>query len=148
MKSSEEENPICDVAVELPAEASTENNGGESARRKVHEGFSDWVSSVKNVNLAAKAKALWRYLNDKQTPVAHKAIIIAALLYCIVPMDLVPDFIPLSGLLDDLAIVVSVLAYVDAKAVTDKGAAVPPGIGTVVMKDGTASGKNIDETAL
>ncbi len=106
-----------DIAKRMSSTGVQEDKTGYGLR-KVHEGFFDWVSSIKNVKLAAKAKALWRHLNDKKTPVAHKAVIVAALLYCIVPADLVPDFVPLSGLLDDLAIVLSVLAYVDVNAST------------------------------
>lgn len=90
-----------------PAQAGT-----SSDRNRVLGEFSPWVASIKNINLAAKARELWRYLNDKNVSLADKAIIVAALLYCVAPIDLVPDHIPLAGLLDDLAVVLRVLTYV------------------------------------
>jgi transcriptional regulator with XRE-family HTH domain len=45
----------------------------------------------------------------RQASGAERALIGGALLYFISPVDLVPDFIPVSGLLDDLAVVVLVL---------------------------------------
>lgn len=91
-----------------------------SAKKKTVEDFSDWVASIKNVSLAAKAKTLWRYLNDSRVPLSDKAVIVAALLYCISPIDLVPDHIPLAGLLDDLAVVLRVLAYITVDGEIEK----------------------------
>lgn len=148
MKDIGEKDRGRDIIADLDTTEAIEENGAKSARRAVNDGYYDWISSLKNVKLAAKAKALWRHLNDKQTPVAHKAVIVAALLYCIVPADMVPDFIPLSGLLDDLAIVLSVLAYVDAKATTDKDSVTPPDIEASVMNKDRAPGKNSHKTVL
>ncbi len=148
MKNNEEDDPVFDVIAKLPVPETPGNSSGESARCKVIKEFSDWVSSIKNVNLATKAKALWRHLNDKRTPAAHKAAIVAVLLYCIVPSDMVPDFIPFSGLLDDLAVVLSVLAYVDAKAATDKVAEVEVEAETGAAGNDCVLGKNINENTL
>lgn len=50
---------------------------------------------------------LWRSLSkDGHTPLATKVFPWAALLYLLVPIDFVPDFIPLLGQLDDIGIVV------------------------------------------
>jgi uncharacterized membrane protein YkvA (DUF1232 family) len=43
---------------------------------------------------------------------AKKALIGGALLYFLMPVDLVPDFIPVAGLLDDLAVVSLVLGMI------------------------------------
>jgi uncharacterized membrane protein YkvA (DUF1232 family) len=42
---------------------------------------------------------------DERTPVVSKFLILAALAYLASPIDLVPDFIPILGQLDDLVIV-------------------------------------------
>jgi uncharacterized membrane protein YkvA (DUF1232 family) len=42
---------------------------------------------------------------DKRTPFYAKGIAIFALVYLISPIDLIPDFIPVAGYLDDLVIV-------------------------------------------
>ncbi len=49
---------------------------------------------------------LWRSLaNDHRTPLATKVFPWAALLYLLVPIDIVPDFLPLFGQLDDIGII-------------------------------------------
>jgi len=44
-------------------------------------------------------------IKDNRTPVFAKVIAFAALVYLISPIDLIPDFIPFFGYLDDLIIV-------------------------------------------
>ena len=60
---------------------------------------------------AGKAK-LWRYLTamwllarDRRTPFAPKLVAGLTLAYALSPIDLIPDFIPVLGQLDDLVIV-------------------------------------------
>jgi uncharacterized membrane protein YkvA (DUF1232 family) len=49
--------------------------------------------------------ALWKLFKHPQTPRAAKWMAIAVLAYAISPIDLIPDFIPVIGLLDDLVLV-------------------------------------------
>jgi uncharacterized membrane protein YkvA (DUF1232 family) len=49
--------------------------------------------------------ALWRLFKHPQTPRSAKWMAIAVLAYAISPIDLIPDFIPVIGLLDDLILV-------------------------------------------
>ena len=49
--------------------------------------------------------AMWQYLNDDKVPLLKKLLPLAALLYLVLPVDLIPDFIPLAGLGDDVAII-------------------------------------------
>ncbi len=50
---------------------------------------------------------LWRSLaNDHRTPLATKIFPWAALLYLLMPVDIIADFIPLFGQLDDIGIIV------------------------------------------
>ena len=44
-------------------------------------------------------------LFDKRTPILAKAIAVITVGYLLSPIDLIPDFIPILGLLDDLIIV-------------------------------------------
>ena len=46
---------------------------------------------------------LYYVLMDENTPWEHKGIIIGALGYFILPVDLIPDFIPVAGYADDVA---------------------------------------------
>jgi uncharacterized membrane protein YkvA (DUF1232 family) len=49
-------------------------------------------------------------LFDRQTPWYVKLLLAAGLLYIIVPVDLLPDTVPLFGWLDDLAIASFIVA--------------------------------------
>ena len=46
---------------------------------------------------------LYYMLTDATIPLRHKRLIIGVLGYFILPIDLVPDFIPIAGYTDDLA---------------------------------------------
>lgn len=54
-------------------------------------------------------KLLYRLLEDKRVPAQEKVILGAAAVYVASPIDLVPDFIPFIGQLDDLLLVALVL---------------------------------------
>ena len=49
--------------------------------------------------------ALWLAARDRRTPLAARLIAAAVAAYALSPIDLVPDFIPIIGYLDDLLIV-------------------------------------------
>ncbi|MDE2297357.1 MAG: DUF1232 domain-containing protein [Burkholderiales bacterium] len=49
--------------------------------------------------------ALWMLVRHPQTPRAAKWVAIAVIAYAVSPIDLIPDFIPVLGLLDDVIIV-------------------------------------------
>lgn len=50
-----------------------------------------------------------RLLRDPRVPRRHKVLLVAVTGYLAVPFDLVPDFIPLAGQLDDVVIVALVV---------------------------------------
>ncbi len=60
---------------------------------------------AKPARLKLTLTALWRLFKHPQTPRAAKWMAIAVLAYAISPIDLIPDFIPVIGLLDDLILV-------------------------------------------
>jgi uncharacterized membrane protein YkvA (DUF1232 family) len=49
--------------------------------------------------------ALWKLARHPQTPRAARWVAFAVIAYAVSPIDLIPDFIPVLGLLDDLVIV-------------------------------------------
>jgi uncharacterized membrane protein YkvA (DUF1232 family) len=57
-----------------------------------------------------KAKVYWRAIRDPRTPLWAKGVIAAALGYAVSPVDLIPDWVPLGGMLDDLVVTPALLA--------------------------------------
>ncbi len=52
--------------------------------------------------LATYLVALWKLARHAETPRAAKLVAIAVIAYAVSPIDLIPDFIPVLGQLDDL----------------------------------------------
>lgn len=79
---------------------------------------SGFWNKVKKVALKAGAKViyvaliLYYELADPNVSPKEKAIIIGALGYFILPLDLIPDAIPVLGFSDDLAALVAAYGYV------------------------------------
>ncbi len=49
----------------------------------------------------------WRLFRDRRVPTLAKAFFVVTLAYLVWPVDLIPDFVPLLGEVDDLAVVLS-----------------------------------------
>ncbi|MBO6095919.1 MAG: DUF1232 domain-containing protein [Bacteroidales bacterium] len=64
------------------------------------------------VKLTYYALTLYYTLTDPNTPTTSKAVIAGALGYMILPLDLVPDFLPFAGLADDWAALIAAVTYV------------------------------------
>lgn len=56
--------------------------------------------------------ALWKLFKHPDTPPAVKWVAVAVLAYAVSPIDLIPDFIPVVGLLDDVILIPLGLALV------------------------------------
>ena len=59
-----------------------------------------WARSIKR-----DAVAVWLAARDPRTPWAVRLLALAVAAYAFSPIDLIPDFIPVLGLLDDLVLV-------------------------------------------
>ena len=64
------------------------------------------------IPFAADVLAIWYCARDPQTPTSAKAMIMAALAYFVLPVDAIPDFLPVIGYTDDAAVIAAVLAIV------------------------------------
>jgi len=51
------------------------------------------------------ARLVWALLRDRRVPLQQKLILVGVAGYLVFPIDLIPDFIPVLGQLDDLAVV-------------------------------------------
>jgi len=76
-----------------------------------------WAKVKKNAAKAGKkvviqALILYFALQDDDTPPWAKAVIVSALGYVIMPLDLIPDFKPVIGYTDDAVILMKAIAMV------------------------------------
>jgi uncharacterized membrane protein YkvA (DUF1232 family) len=75
------------------------------------EGLFAWVIKGGKA-VALQGLTLYFTMMDRRTPLWAKTAIAAALGYAIMPLDLVPDMIPVLGLADDAAVLASALLTV------------------------------------
>ncbi len=64
---------------------------------------------MRKVSWKQKAKIAWMVLFHRKTPFAAKATLVGGLLYGLMPIDLIPDILPLLGMADDTVLLVVVI---------------------------------------
>ena len=62
------------------------------------------LGAANKARLGVYLLALWKLFKHPDTPRAPKWIAIVVLAYAVSPIDLIPDFIPVLGLLDELVL--------------------------------------------
>jgi len=60
------------------------------------------IGSLRKASLLRQLTALWFMLKEPVAPLLPKLLAFALLAYALSPIDLIPDFIPVLGWLDDL----------------------------------------------
>jgi uncharacterized membrane protein YkvA (DUF1232 family) len=65
----------------------------------------------KKISFAKDILALVNYMRDPYVSWHRKAIVVAALVYFISPIDTIPDIAPLVGYLDDLGVITALLKF-------------------------------------
>lgn len=58
-----------------------------------------------------RARALIRYFRDREASLVGKLFVLAALVYVVSPVDLIPDAIPIVGWLDDVGVMSLAVAW-------------------------------------
>ena len=64
-----------------------------------------WFGAAKLMRARIYLVALWKLARHPQAPRAAKWVAFAVIAYALSPIDLIPDFIPVLGLLDDALLV-------------------------------------------
>lgn len=83
-------------------EKSIEKFGNEYSEERFLDKISRYAKKA-GVKTVYASLLLYYAVFDKNFPIAQRAIIIGALGYFILPIDLVPDAVPMLGYTDDLA---------------------------------------------
>ena len=81
--------------------------------KTVREGF--WPKMAKvlaRIPFAENAVAAWYCAFDPQTPLRVKGILLAALAYFIMPIDVIPDFLIGIGFTDDMAVLATAIGLI------------------------------------
>ncbi len=71
----------------------------------------------KKISFAKDILALFNYMRDPFVSWHRKAIVVAALIYFISPIDAIPDIAPLIGYLDDLGVVTALLKFLGSELI-------------------------------
>jgi uncharacterized membrane protein YkvA (DUF1232 family) len=77
------------------------------------------VDGVKTLSWPAKVRLTWRLIRDHRVPFWARGLAIVPALYLMSPIDLLPDFIPFVGRLDD-ALVFAFVSDLMLRVVPDK----------------------------
>jgi uncharacterized membrane protein YkvA (DUF1232 family) len=91
--------------------------GRDEARneRVVREGFARKAKRfLRHVPLAGEAVAAYFTMLDPRTPIWVKGTVAAALAYFIMPIDAVPDILPVLGMSDDASVIAAAVAAISA----------------------------------
>ena len=80
------------------------NKPGRSVKREAKGRMGNFLMFLPNMVML-----LGRLLKDARVPTAEKALLLAAIVYVISPIDLIPDFFPFIGQVDDIYVVSLVL---------------------------------------
>ena len=68
--------------------------------------------AVADLPFAEDLLAAYNCAFDRQTPLHVKAVLLAAIAYFILPTDLIPDYIPVIGYVDDAAVLAGAIKIV------------------------------------
>jgi uncharacterized membrane protein YkvA (DUF1232 family) len=73
--------------------------------------------SGKKVSFARDLLALYRYMDDPYVSWQKKVVVAAALIYFVTPIDKIPSFVKLFGLLDELGVMTILLKFLGKELV-------------------------------
>lgn len=95
----------------LPGDPDTQENREKEVRSKF---WPKMRRAMKRIPFARDAAAAYYCAMDPTTPLRAKGILLAALGYFIMPIDVVPDMFAVIGFTDDIAVLTAALAMIRA----------------------------------
>ncbi len=117
-------NPECQNCIEYMVEQGSSEYTEKDMKTTIAKG-DEWMKEGRGKKapggLLTKIKLLWEMLKDyfdgtyRDVPFAPIATIIFAIIYAVNPIDLIPDFIPGLGWVDDIAVVGACIAAIDGQ---------------------------------
>ena len=111
----EEHDYMEDTLNDLSSEYDTHEKFNEGSDY-IDENFWSKVEKVgKKLSFTKDIKALYNYFSEKNISWYRKTIVVAALVYFIMPIDAIPDISPLIGYLDDLGVITAVIKYLGSE---------------------------------
>ena len=111
----EEHDYMEDTLNDLKSDYSSEDKFDEGSDY-IDENFWSKVEKVgKKLSFTKDLKALFNYFSSSNIPLYRKSIVVAALVYFIMPIDSIPDIAPLIGYLDDLGVITAVIKYLGSE---------------------------------
>lgn len=83
---------------------------------RLRDALRSWSGPEARRLLKWRVRALWKLMKHPSTPWTSRAVAALVLLYALSPIDLIPDFIPVLGMLDELILLPLGLALAVAMA--------------------------------
>lgn len=105
-----------------PAQAEPPNAvaGNEASKKDAERKLMDKVVSLMGkLNFLQDAMSMFFCARDAETPGIVKVALFGALAYFLLPLDIIPDAVPIMGFTDDAAIISSAL-FTFGKYITDE----------------------------
>ncbi len=89
-------------------------NEAEFQRRSdfIRANFSKKIGTLdRTMRFVKDLLALFAYMTDARVHWGKKAIVVGALLYFIIPLDSIPDIVPVVGFLDDMGVAAAAVKF-------------------------------------
>ncbi len=86
----------------------TPKNENDERFKRAKREFGEKARNLTGFPGLDQARALYRLMCDPSQSWHHRALATAGVLYLVIPLDCIPDFLP-GGLLDDLAVILAIV---------------------------------------
>lgn len=65
----------------------------------------DFAERLEVLGWSRTLRGIWRLFRDRDAPLLPRLLVVPLVFYLVMPVDLVPDFIPVIGVADDLLVI-------------------------------------------